>query len=395
MHRFYSVVLTFIAVCCLAAAAAGAGSGVRVGAERSDVYGPLLAGKRVALFSNHTGVLPDGRHTLDALVADGVDVRVLLAPEHGFRGTADAGEAVATGTDAATGLPVVSLYDGRRKGVPPAAMDSVDVVVCDIQDVGVRYYTYYITMWELMGEAARRGIGFVVLDRPNPNGMYVDGPLLDPRHSSGVGRLPLPVVHGMTLGELARMINGEGWLPGGRKVALDVVPCLGYTHATRYELPVAPSPNLRTMQAVYLYPSVCYFEGTTLSLGRGTDMPFEVYGHPSYSGSGFEFTPRSMPGAKRPPLMGRKCRGRDLRGIPCDSVIARGVDLSYIIDAYEHTDLRGDAFFTSFFEKLIGRSDIRAMIKDGRPASEIKSTWAADVDDFRRRRAPYLLYPDK
>ncbi len=384
-----------VIVLCLLASVATAAAEVTVGAARTGEYVPGLRGKRVALFSNHTGMVGD-RHTLDIMLENGLDVVTLFSPEHGFRGTADAGEHVGSGVDEPTGIPIASLYDGTGKRIPaPEVMNGLDVIVVDIQDVGLRYYTYYCTMIDLMNAAAQYGKEVVVLDRPNPNGMYVDGPLLDPRHSSGVGRLPLPVVHGMTLGELARMINGEGWLPGGRKVALDVVPCLGYTHATRYELPVAPSPNLRTMQAVYLYPSVCYFEGTPLSLGRGTDMPFEVYGHPSYSGSGFEFTPRSMPGAKRPPLMGRKCRGRDLRGIPCDSVIARGVDLSYIIDAYEHTDLRGDAFFTSFFEKLIGRSDIRAMIKDGRPASEIKSTWAADVDDFRRRRAPYLLYPDK
>ena len=394
MLRFISVVISLICALFLSVCVLATSPDVSVGAERADVYGPLLRGKRVALFSNHTGVLPDGRHTLDALLADSVDVRVLLAPEHGFRGTADAGEAVAGGVDLVTGLPVVSLYDGRRKGVPAAAMDPVDVVVCDIQDVGVRYYTYYITMWELMAEAARRGVGFVVLDRPNPNGMYVDGPVLDMRYASGVGRLPIPVVHGMTLGELARMINGEGWLPGGLRVDLDVVPCAGYTHAMRYVLPVPPSPNLRTMQAVYLYPSVCYFEGTPVSLGRGTDMPFEVYGHPSYRGGDLTFTPRSVPGAKRPPLMGRRCRGRDLRGINPDTIIARGVDLTYIIDAYRATGL-GDDFFSPFFEKLIGRGDVRGMIVAGYGPERIKATWASDVADFRRRRAPYLLYPER
>jgi len=386
--------MLLMAAHCLAVGAVDSVTAVRVGAERPDVYSPLLRGKRVALFSNHTGVLPDGRHTLDALLADSIDVAVILAPEHGFRGTADAGEAVAGGVDPATGLPVVSLYDGRRKGVPAAAVDSIDVIVCDIQDVGTRFYTYYITMWELMGEAARRDIGFVVLDRPNPNGMYVDGPVLDPQYRSGVGRLPIPVVHGMTLGELARMINGEGWLGEGLRVRLNVVPCLGYTHATRYVLPVPPSPNLRTMHAVYLYPSMCCFEGTAMSLGRGTGSPFEIYGHPAYRGGDLVFTPRSMPGARKPPLMGRRCRGRDLRAVPDDSVIARGVDLGYIIDAYRRTGL-GDKFFTSFFEKLIGRGDIRDMIRQGRSADAIRDSWAGDVADFRRRRAPYLLYPER
>lgn len=365
---------------------------LKVGAERADVYLPMLQGKRVGLLSNHTGVLPDGRHTVDDMLARGVDVRVLFSPEHGFRGTADAGEHVSSGTDKPTGLPIASLYDGRRRGPSKETMDSIDVVVCDIQDVGTRFYTYYITMWELMCAAAREGKEFVVLDRPNPNGMYVDGPVLDMKYASGVGRLPLPVVHGMTLGELARMIAGEGWLDSDKKLALSVVPCEGYTHATRYRLPVAPSPNLRTMQAVYLYPSVCLFEGTRASLGRGTDTPFEIYGHPAYRGGTFTFTPRSVPGAKNPPLLGRKCRGRSLSGVPEDTIIARGLDLSHVIDAWRRTGL-GEGFFTPFFEKLAGTADVRRKILQGRSADEIKAGWAADVEAFKARRRPYLLYP--
>lgn len=380
----------------LTACAQEADSQITVGAERTEAYLPLLKGKRIGLLSNHTGVLSDGTHVLDAMLAEGLDVRVLFSPEHGFRGTADAGEHVASGIDGPSGLPIASLYDGKRRGPAPEVMDSIDVVVCDLQDVGLRFYTYYATMLEMMQAAARTGKEFVVLDRPNPNGMYVDGPLLDMSLASGVGRLPIPVVHGMTLGELARMIVGEGWLGEGMPdLTLHVVPCAGYTHASRYRLPVAPSPNLPTMQAVYLYPSTCLFEGTVASLGRGTDYPFEVYGHPDYRGKEpFTFTPESRPGAKKPPLMGKLCRGRDLRSLNPDTIIAGGIDLSYIIDAYRNTKTVDGKFFTSFFDKLIGRRDIRPMIERGLSADEIKRTWADDVKEFRAQRAPYLIYPE-
>lgn len=366
---------------------------VVVGAARTNVYVPMLRGKRIGLFSNHTGMVGE-RHTLDVMLDSVLDVRMLFSPEHGFRGTADAGEHVAGGIDEPSGLPLVSLY-----GVPPervltdSLMNGLDVVVVDIQDVGLRYYTYYCTMLELMNAAARTGKSVVVLDRPNPNGMTVDGPILDMRYSSGVGRLPIPVVHGMTLGELARMANGKGWLKEGRTVELEVVPCENYTHSTRYRLPVAPSPNLRTMRAIYLYPSMCYFEATPVSLGRGTDKPFEIYGHPLMSGREFSFTPASVPGAKNPPQLGNLCHGVDLSGIDEEAAIAQGINLEYLIDAYRDLDM-GDGFFRSFFEKLIGRGDIRGMIEQGMSADEIKATWANDVEAFRRDRAPYLIYPE-
>lgn len=370
---------------------------VKVGAERVESYLPMLKGKRVALLSNHTGIVPDGRHTLDVLMDNGVDVRLIFSPEHGFRGTADAGEHVSGSVDRKTGVPIESLYGSASKRVPSAeAMSKVDVVVCDMQDVGLRFYTYYITMLDVMNAAAAAGKQFVVLDRPNPNGMYVDGPVLDMRLASGVGRLPIPVVHGMTLGELARMIVGEKWLNGGAGLDLMVVPCDGYTHAFRYSLPVAPSPNLPDMKAVYLYPSTCLFEGTVMSLGRGTEMPFCVYGHPDMKGCTFEFTPQSRPGAKNPPLRGRRCHGRDLRSIPDDTIIARGLDLEYVIDAMRHVELKGKdkKFFTSFFDKLIGNTSVRRMLEQGKSAADIKATWQSDVEEFRRLRRPYLLYPE-
>lgn len=366
---------------------------VVVGAARTAQYVPGLRGKRVALFSNHTGMVGD-KHTLDIMLGEGLNVVTLFSPEHGFRGTADAGEHVGNSVDKPTGIPIASLYGGKGTRMPAKeVMDGLDVIVVDIQDVGLRYYTYYCTMIDLMNAAKAYGKQVVVLDRPNPNGMYVDGPILDMKYESGVGRLPITVVHGMTLGEIARMANGEGWLKNGGKVSLKVVPCENYTHQTRYELPIAPSPNLRTMKAIYLYPSVCYFEATPVSLGRGTDFPFEVYGHPDMKNRDFEFTPRSVAGAKNPPQLDNLCHGVDLRNISDEEAIAQGINLEYVIDAYRDLDM-GDKYFRNFFELLIGRGDIRQMIKDGKSAAEIKATWAGDVAKFREQRRPYLLYAE-
>ena len=371
---------------------------VKVGAERPDLFLPMLKGKRVALFSNHTGLVGDsGEHTLDMLLRNGVDVAVIFSPEHGFRGDADAGAHVKSSVDTKTGIPIVSLYGGKgAAGLSDATLDKCDLIICDIQDVGTRFYTYYITMLRLMNAAARSGKEFVVFDRPNPIGMIVDGPVLDMTLKSGVGALPIPVAHGMTLGELAEMINGEGWLDSGRKVGLTVIPCENYTHATRYELPVNPSPNLKSMKAVYLYPSTCYFEGTVMSLGRGTTAPFEVYGHPSMTTGSYSFTPRPMAGAANPPLKGQKCRGVDLRNLSDDEIIRNGVDFTYVIDAYRNTRLPASKkFFTSFFDLLTGDRRVRQMIVEGRSAGEIRESWAGDLSRFRDLRAKYLLYPEK
>lgn len=397
IYKLMSYLITFYRLMAVALAAvlclpAAYSQTIKVGAARIERYAPLLVGKRVALLSNHTGMV-DGRHTLDVMLDHGINVTTIFSPEHGFRGNADAGEKVKGSVDAATGIPIASLYDGK-KGMPSAAtMGEFDVIVTDLQDVGVRYYTYYITMMRLMNAAAAYGKEFVVLDRPNPNGMYVDGPVLDMKYKSGVGALPIPVVHGMTLGELALMIDGEGWLDGGKRLGsrLTVIPCEGYTHSSRYGLPVAPSPNLKSMLAVYLYPSTCYFEGTVISLGRGTGHPFEIYGHPAMKGCTYTFTPQSMDGAKNPPLKDKLCHGRDLTGLDPEAVIAAGVDLGYVIDAYRRMGI-GDKFFTSFFELLVGDGQVRRMIEEGKSAAEIKATWRADVEAFKVRRRPYLLY---
>lgn len=389
MNRNLLVTLILVTICALIPAAAAE---VIVGAARTDQYIPLLKGKRVGLYSNHTGIV-DGRHSLDIMLEKGANVTKIFSPEHGFRGNADAGEHVGNSRDSQTGVEIVSLYGNKNPNAAADAMRDLDVVVVDIQDVGLRFYTYYCTMLQLMNVAAEQGKQVVVLDRPNPNGMTVDGPILDMKYASGVGRLPIPVVHGLTLGEMALMINGEGWLKNGRKVKLDVIPCLNYTHQTRYELPVAPSPNLRTMKAIYLYPSTCYFEATPVSLGRGTDYPFEVYGHPDMKGYAFSFTPRSVEGAKNPPQLNKECHGRDLRGLDNEAIIAQGVNLEYLIDAYNALGL-GDKFFTGFFEKLIGDPSIRSKIAAGQSAAQIKASWADDTARFRRQRKPYLLYAE-
>ena len=387
------IFLTFFVV----AVALNTSSRVVVGAARTARYLPLLEGRRVALFSNQTGIIvqPDGSHlmTLDLLLRHGVNVVAIFSPEHGFRGKADAGEHVASSVDTQTGVPIVSLY-GARGGVPDSAtMAGVDVVVTDIQDVGLRFYTYYVTMVRLMNQCALHHKLMVILDRPNPNGFYVDGPLLDMRYKSGVGWLPIPVVHGMTLGELAQMVNGQGWLDDGAKCPLKVVTCKGYTHKTRYRLPVAPSPNLPDMTAVYLYPSLCYFEATDVSLGRGTIKPFQQFGHPRMTGYTYSFTPESMPGAKNPPQLGKRCFGRDLSGLTDKEIWRRKLDLSYLIEAYRNLGA-GDSFFTSFFEKLIGVPYVRTMIEQGASADEISRRWQHDVEEFKKARRPYLLYKE-
>ncbi|MEA4979694.1 MAG: DUF1343 domain-containing protein [Petrimonas sp.] len=363
---------------------------VKVGAEITDAYFPLIRGKRVAVMSNQTGRVGN-EHLVDLLIRNKFNVVGIFSPEHGFRGTADAGEHVANSVDEKTGVPVWSLY-GSGSGKPSAdKMEKFDVLLFDLQDVGLRFYTYYASMARLMDACAEHSKKMIVLDRPNPNGFFVDGPILDMKHKSGVGWLPVPVVHGMTLGELALMINGEKWLPQGRICDVTVIPCQNYTHQTRYELPVAPSPNLPNTQSIYLYPSTCLFEGTVVSLGRGTSFPFQVYGHPDYKGSDFSFTPRSVPGAKNPPLLNSKCYGVDLRNVSQEYIWKNGFDLSYVIDAYKNLKM-GDKFFTGFFEKLVGVDYIRQDIIAGKSAQEIKEKWYCDVVKFKQQRRPYLLY---
>ena len=375
----------------LASLGAPAQDRIETGAEQTGRYLPLLEGRRVGIMTNHTGTV--GRtHLVDTLRSLGVDIRVVFAPEHGFRGQADAGESVASYRDRKTGIDVVSVY-GSTKRPPDSIMQRLDVLLFDIQDVGLRYYTYLSSMHYLMEACAANGKRLIVLDRPNPNGFYVDGPVLEAKHRSFVGMHPIPVVHGMTLGELARMIDGEGWLRDGLRCKLTVIPCRGYTHRSRYRLPTAPSPNLPNMRAVYLYPSLCFFEGTPVSLGRGTDFPFQAYGHPELQGD-FSFTPRSNAGAKNPPLKDKLCHGVDLRTSPSDERIwERGVDLGYVIACYRQLNL-GEKFFTPMFDRLTGTDYVRQMILQGAGADRIKARWADDVKRFKQTRKPYLLYEE-
>lgn len=438
---------------------------VVLGDERFEKYLPLLQGKRVAVFSNQTGIVGDkvtgskladalvkyggcfpalsaaepaevtdqekkfeefslipftepsvpggqieyGQHIVDALIERGVDVKAIFSPEHGFRGNADAGEHVSSSVDEKTGVEILSLYEKGSRIPSKEKTDKFDVLVIDIQDVGLRYYTYYITMHHLMEACARDGKKVIILDRPNPNGFYVDGPVLDMKFKSGVGWLPITTVHGMTLGELARMINGEKWLENGTCDVI-VIPCLNYTHSTRYSLILPPSPNIKDMRAVYLYSSTCYFEGTVVSLGRGTQFPFEAYGHPAMTGYSFSFVPRSIPGAKSPQFLNEECHGVDLRRKPLRDIWAEKINLEYVIDAYRNLNM-GDKFFgkNNFFELLAGVDWFRSMIEEGLPstvtasaassvtsslAAEISARWASDVEAFKARRAPYLIYEE-
>ncbi len=370
--------------------AAEASREVIVGAQDTAAYMPMLREKRVAVLANHTAMYDTERHIVDVMHAEGIDVVGIFAPEHGFRGSVEAGAKVDNGTDSKTGIAILSLYNGNTQRPSDDVMRSFDVLVVDMQDVGLRFYTYYISMLRMVDACADFGCEVVVLDRPNPNGHYVDGPILDMRYKSGVGWLPIPVVHGLTMGEIARMAIGKGW---AKPAKLTVIKCQNYDHTTHYELPIAPSPNLPTQHSIYLYPTTCLFEGTVLSMGRGTEAPFEVYGHPDLKGYDFEFTPMPNAGSAKPPHMGTLCYGRDLRTLPNEEIWGEGIDLSYIIEAY-HNLAMGEKFFTPMFEKLIGVGYVREMIMAGCSAEEIEAHWKEDVEKFKEQRRKYLIYKE-
>lgn len=365
---------------------------VVVGAARTDVYLPLLHGQRVAVVTNQTGMIGN-THLVDSLVALKVKVTKVFAPEHGFRGDADAGEHVKDQRDPRTNLPVISLY-GKNKKPTAVQLADVDVLLFDIQDVGVRFYTYISTLHYVMEAALENGKKVIVLDRPNPNGFYVDGPVLDKAYSSFVGMHPVPVVHGMTIGEYARMINGEGWLKSGRKCDLTVIECTGYDHGQFYQLPVKPSPNLPNASSVYLYPSLGLFEGTIVSVGRGTDRPFQCIGYPGDPVGQFHFTPVSMPGAKDPPYKGKECIGIDLQAYGgFQSRMEKRLRLHWLIGLYREAPDK-PAFFNSFFDKLVGGPDLRERIVRGEDEDTIRATWQPALQAFMKVRQKYLLYDD-
>lgn len=370
----------------------GENKSIRVGAERIEEYLPLLQDKNVAIVANHTSYIGD-QHLVDTLVAREVHVVKIFSPEHGFRGDKDPGELIDSYYDSKTGLPVVSLYGSSKK---PTSEDlkNVDVVLFDIQDVGVRFYTYISTMHYVMEACAENSVKMMVLDRPNPNGFYVDGPVLDTQHRSFVGMHPIPLVHGMTVAELARMINGEGWLKEGVRCDLDWISCENYTHDSLYQLKIKPSPNLPNMQSIYLYPSLGLFEGTIMNVGRGTPYPFQVYGHPRLEGT-LEYTPEPVKGASvSPKHKGKKCGAVDLRTYPVEKIFREPeLKLHWLIDAYNKLDKPGD-FFLPFFTNLTGTKELKKQIIEGKSISEIRESWSEDLDQFMQKRANYLLYED-
>jgi uncharacterized protein YbbC (DUF1343 family) len=360
------------------------------GANQIDQYRSLLDGKSVAVLANQTSMI-GSTHLVDTLISLGVNIKVIFAPEHGFRNLADAGELISDGKDPETGIPLISLYGSHLK---PTTQDlaGIDVVIFDIQDVGTRFYTYISTLHYLLEACAENNVKCLVLDRPNPNGFYFDGNILDTAYRSFVGMDQVPVVHGMTVGEYAGMLNGEGMLNGGLKCELTVIRCRDYAHSTYYELPVKPSPNLPNQNSVYLYPSICFFEGTALSLGRGTSFPFQVFGGPLMPDRGFNFTPQSVPGAKNPPLLGVKCFGTDLRDATEKKLVPKPeINLDWIINAYNDFPDK-DKFFIPYFDVLAGGPILREQIQKGMTSGEIKETWKDGLERFGKIREKYLLY---
>ncbi|HEY0058405.1 MAG TPA: DUF1343 domain-containing protein [Flavisolibacter sp.] len=389
-------------------------------AHRVQEYMPLLKGKRVAVFANQTSTVGD-RHLVDVLQENGIVIKVIFGPEHGFRGTADAGEKVESTKDQKTGAPVVSLYGAKKKPSKEDLKD-VDLMLFDIQDVGVRFYTYISSLQDYMEAAIEHNIPLMVLDRPNPNGHYVDGPVLESQFKSFIGMQPVPIVYGMTIGEYAQMILQEGWLsaaamdaytrnvlaatypPGASYFGLTVIPNGNYTHKSKYHLPVKPSPNLPDMGAIYWYPSTCLFEGTVLSEGRGTDKPFQVFGHPALPKTLYAFTPNPTAGAKSSKHYGVVCYGWDVSGplAEVEKKVGDRIQLSYLIKAYELFPKK-DSFFIlpksgkdaeSFFAKLAGNTDLMAQIRRGVTEDEIRRSWQPKLDSFKMVRKKYLLYPD-
>lgn len=370
-------------------------SNVKTGAERVDDYLWLLQGKRVAVCGNQTSMVSNV-HLVDTLLKRGINVVKIFCPEHGFRGNAEAGAHIASGTDPRTGLPIVSLY-GKNKKPASEQLADVDIVLFDLQDVGCRFYTYISTLHYVMEAAAENNVKVIVLDRPNPNGYFVDGPVLDPKYKSFVGMHPVPVVYGMTIGEYARMINGEGWLAGGIHCNLAVVQLQNYTHDTRYVLPVPPSPNLPNAESIYLYPSLCLFEGTNISVGRGTTLPFQIYGAPMMKGGDYTFTPAPIRGvSENPPHNGNACHGyylKDFATTHLDS--ANSFNLQYLMTAYQQYSDK-EHFFTNanFFDKLAGTDQLRKQIISGMSEEEIRQSWQEDLENFKNIRKKYLLYPE-
>ena len=366
---------------------------IETAAARKDLYVNLLKGKNIAVVANQTSVIfkemykkkQEARHLVDSLLMLGVEVKKVFAPEHGFRGKADAGEVVKDGFDTKTGLQIISLY-GKNKKPSATQLKGIDIVVFDIQDVGARFYTYISSLHYVMEACAEAGIPVIILDRPNPNSHYIDGPVLEAKHTSFVGMHKVPVVYGMTIGEYGKMINGEKWLKNGIQCDLKVIPLKNYNHQTKYSLPIKPSPNLPNDKSINLYPSLCFFEGTNVSAGRGTEMQFQVYGSPYITKSSFTFTPQANEGSKYPKYKKQRCFGEDLR----TAKNLNKLDLSYLLRAYQQNTSK--EFFNTFFTKLAGTEKLQEQIEQGLSEKEIRKTWVQDIISFKKIRKKYLLY---
>jgi len=362
---------------------------LQLGIDRMDLYLDSLRGKRVAIVANQSSVIGQ-RHLVDTLLSLGITIQKVFAPEHGFRGTADAGEKIWSHKDPVTGIQVVSLYGNNKKPRPDHLFD-VDIVVFDIQDVGVRFYTYISTLHYVMEACAENNKTLILLDRPNPNAHYIDGPVLEPDQVSFIGMHPVPIVYGMTIGEYALMINGEFWLKKNVTCKMYVVPCKNYIHKMKYELPIAPSPNLRSDMAINLYPSLCFFEATTVSIGRGTERPFEMYGHPRFRKTDYAFIPMPTTGAKEPLWQNTVCNGYDLA--TTQHKRAYEINLNWLINA---RDQLGDSVpfidQRNFFDRLAGTTELRKQVSSGMSAKEIKATWKPGLEKFMEIRKKYLIY---
>ncbi|MEY4432258.1 MAG: hypothetical protein RLZZ44_388 [Bacteroidota bacterium] len=358
----------------------------KTGADNYDKYLPLLKDKKVGVVSNQTGVLSNNMHLVDFLVSNAIQVQKIFAPEHGFRGTADAGELIIDGKDTKTGLPIISLY-GANKKPTPEQLEGIDILIFDIQDVGARFYTYISSLHYIMEACAENNIPLVVLDRPNPNGFIIDGPILEKEFSSFVGMHPVPVLYGMTIGEYAQMINGEKWLKEEVQCNLQVIPCVDYDRNASYHLPERPSPNLPNDKSINLYASLCFFEGTNVSVGRGTDKQFQIYGSPFLPHTGFSFTPEPNFGAKEPMHKGVSCFGEDLT----TTEPVTQIELKWLIRAYNATEDK-TTFFNPFFTKLAGTQTLQLQIEEGISERKIKKSWKPGLDQFKEIRKKYLLY---
>jgi uncharacterized protein YbbC (DUF1343 family) len=383
LHTFSILLL------CMLFTSTAVGASPQAGAESLQEYLPLLQGKRVALTAHHASRVGD-RQLLDVLLEKNVNVVKVFTPEHGLAGTAGAGEEI-NNSQHKTGIPILSLY-GKRKKPSAKELKDVQVMIFDLQDVGVRCYTYSSTLLYIMEACAQSKIPLILLDRPNPNGHFVDGPVLDMRYSSFIGLLPVPFVHGMTLGELAQMINGERWLSGGKQCELKVIRCKQYTHKSRYVVSIAPSPNLPNMRAIYMYPSLAFFEGTIMSVGRGTDLAFQVVGHPLWTAKKFEFTPHKNIANKDPVYVDKICRGIDFSTIEESVLFAeQKINLRYLLEAYSFF---GKGFFNQQFNYVAGVDVLRRQIESGMEEAEIRKSWSADLARFLETRKKYLLYPN-